>query len=89
MIWWHQAQFALWGREELLSKTLKWYHEAAPIAREIAQIQQFDGLRWMKMTVPYGTEEHSKVGLFLISQQPHLIYLAELVYRNTPSDSFL
>ena len=89
MIWWHQAQFALWGREELLSKTLKWYHEAAPIAREIAQRQQFDGLRWMKMTDPSGTEAPSKVGSFLIWQQPHLIYLAELVYRNNPSDEFI
>ena len=26
MIWWHQAQFALWGHPELLDRTLAWYH---------------------------------------------------------------
>ena len=35
----------------------------------------------MKMTDPSGIEAPSKVGSFLIWQQPHLIYLAELLYR--------
>ncbi len=81
MIWWHQAQFALWGHEDLLNRTLPWYEKAAPVAREIAERQGFKGLRWMKMTDPSGIEAPSKVGSFLIWQQPHLIYLAELAYR--------
>ena len=81
MIWWHQAQFALWGHPELLEHTLDWYFQAAPKAREIARRQGFKGLRWMKMTDPSATEAPSKVGSFLIWQQPHLIYLAELLYR--------
>lgn len=89
MIWWHEAQFALWGREELLARTLKWYASVEPVAREIARRQGFDGVRWMKMTDPSGTEAPSKVGSFLIWQQPHLIYLAELVYRANPSEEFL
>ncbi len=89
MIWWHEAQFALWGREALLARTLKWYASAAPAAREIARRQQFAGLRWMKMTDPSAMEAPSKVGSFLIWQQPHLIYLAELVYRAAPSQEFL
>lgn len=89
MIWWHQAQFALWNRPELLEKTLNWYFKALPKAQEIAQRQGFDGARWMKMTDPTGTEAPSKVGSFLIWQQPHLIYLAELVYRANPSAEFL
>ncbi len=89
MIWWHEAQFALWGREKLLARALEWYATAEPVAREIAQRQGFDGIRWMKMTDPSGTEAPSKVGSFLIWQQPHLIYLAELVYRANPSDAFL
>lgn len=89
MIWWHEAQFALWGREELLARTLKWYASAEPTAREIARRQGFDGVRWMKMTDPSGTEAPSKVGSFLIWQQPHPIYLAELVYRANPSEEFL
>lgn len=89
MIWWHQAQFALWNRPELLEKTLNWYFKALPNAQEIARRQGFQGARWMKMTDPTGTEAPSKVGSFLIWQQPHLIYLAELVYRANPSSEFL
>lgn len=85
MIWWHQAQFALWGHEELLDRTLGWYEKAYPVAKEIAKRQGFDGVRWMKMTDPSGIEAPSKVGSFLIWQQPHLIYMAELVYRANPS----
>ncbi len=89
MIWWHEAQFALWGREKLLARALEWYATAAPVAREIAARQGFDGIRWMKMTDPSGVEAPSDIGSFLIWQQPHLIYLAELVYRADPSDQFL
>ena len=81
MIWWHQAQFALWGHPELLERSLDWYFKAAPKARDIARRQGFDGLRWMKMTDPSAEEAPSKVGSFLIWQQPHLIYLAELLRR--------
>lgn len=89
MIWWHQAQFALWNRPELLDKTLGWYKKAEPIARDIAHRQGFDGVRWMKMTGPDGVEAPSKVGSFLIWQQPHLIYLAELLYRDRPDSAVL
>ncbi|MDD4968469.1 MAG: hypothetical protein PHT07_03470 [Paludibacter sp.] len=89
MIWWHEAQFALWGRSALLERTLEWYKKALPIAKEIAQRQGFEGVRWMKMTDPSGIEAPSKVGSFLIWQQPHIIYMAELVYRSHPSTEVL
>lgn len=85
MIWWHQAHFALWGHEDLLARTLPWYARVEPVARSIAQRQGFRGVRWMKMTDPSGIEAPSNVGSFLIWQQPHLIYLAELLYRAHPS----
>lgn len=86
MIWWHQSWLPLWGHEELLERTLRWYISAEPIAREIAMRQGFKGVRWMKMTDPSGEEAPSKVGSYLIWQQPHLIYLAELVYRNMSAE---
>ncbi len=89
MIWWHQAQFALWNRAHLLDRTLGWYETVEPIAREIAARQGFEGIRWMKMTDPSGMEAPSKVGSFLIWQQPHLIYLAELVYRANPGEEVI
>ena len=89
MIWWHQAQFALWGRSHLLERSLEWYNVAMPNAREIAKRQGFEGVRWMKMTDPSSLEAPSRVGSFLIWQQPHIIYLAELIYRNNPSNEVL
>lgn len=89
MIWWHQAHFALWGHEDLLARTLPWYNEAMPAARGIAERQGFKGVRWMKMTDPSGLEAPSNTGSFLIWQQPHPIYLAELLYRAKPSRAVL
>jgi hypothetical protein len=50
---------------------------------------QFEGARWMKMTDPSATEAPSSVGSFLIWQQPHFIYMAELIYRNKPTQEVL
>ncbi|ANI89633.1 hypothetical protein A9P82_10240 [Arachidicoccus ginsenosidimutans] len=81
MYWWHAAHFALWGRPELLEKSFDWYIKAADKARAIAKRQGFEGVRWQKMTDPQGDESPASVGNFLIWQQPHFIYLAELLYR--------
>ncbi|MFL5742267.1 MAG: hypothetical protein ACJ75B_18730 [Flavisolibacter sp.] len=82
MHWWHAAHDALWGRTSLLEKSLDWYATVASKARAIAQRQGFDGVRWQKMTDNEGEESPSSVGAFLIWQQPHFIYFAELCYRN-------
>jgi len=89
MIFWHQSWFAQWGRPEMLAKTLKWYHKAYPVAREYARRQGFKGVRWMKMTDPSGMDSPSSIGTFLIWQQPHIIYMAELLYRYGKSASLL
>lgn len=88
MIWWHQAHFALWNRPQMLARSLNWYAACAlPKAKEIARRQGFSGARWMKMTDPWAGEAPSKVGSFLIWQQPHVIYLAELLRRCCPDDT--
>lgn len=81
MHWWHAVHFALWGRPELMEKSLDWYFTVADGARALAKRQGFDGLRWQKMTDNQGREAPSSVGAFLIWQQPHFIYMAELSYR--------
>ena len=81
MIWWHQAQFALFGHPELLERSLQWYHSAAQTAQHIASRQGFRGVRWMKMTDPSALEAPSGTGSYLIWQQPHFITLSELVRR--------
>lgn len=89
MHWWHGVHFALWGRIDLLQKSMDWYARAAPKAKEIAQRQGYDGIRWQKMTDPAGNEGPSSVGAFLIWQQPHFIYFAELLYRDKKSQQTL
>ena len=90
MVMWHSFHWATWGEPELLKRQLAWYKDRAmPIAREIAARQGFPGVRWMKMTDPSATEAPSDVGSFLLWQQPHPIYMAELIYRAEPSQAFL
>jgi len=89
MHWWHAAHFALWNRTELLERSLHWYETILPQARKTARFQGFDGARFPKMTSPSGIESPSSVGPFLIWQQPHIIYFAELIYRNKPTKETL
>ncbi|PUZ24444.1 hypothetical protein GA0116948_10551 [Chitinophaga costaii] len=84
MYWWHAAHFAFWGRPQLLEKSFDWFITVAGKAKAIASRQGFDGVRWQKMTSPQGDESPASVGNFLIWQQPHFIYLAELLYRTMP-----
>ncbi|MBE0537182.1 MAG: glycoside hydrolase family 65, partial [Phycisphaerae bacterium] len=84
MHWWHAVHFALWNRIGLLERSLPWYESILPAARATAQMQGYRGARWPKMTAPDGRESPSRVGVFLIWQQPHPIYYAELCYRTRP-----
>lgn len=85
MHWWHAAHFALWGRTALLEKSLGWYEKIRPRARETAARQGYRGVRWPKMVGPDGRESPSSVGVFLVWQQPHPIFYAELVRRARPA----
>lgn len=89
MHWWHAVHFAMWGRPELMEKSLDWYKKVEPVAKSIAQRQGFEGVRWMKMTDPSGLEAPSVVGSFLIWQQPHYIYMANMAYRLHPTKEVL
>ena len=86
MTWWHLVHYGLWNKPELLDRQLAWYATAEEKARAIAQRQGFKGVRWMKMTDPSAEEAPSNVGSFLIWQQPHLTYMAELLYRAAKTD---
>jgi protein-glucosylgalactosylhydroxylysine glucosidase len=80
MTWWHAAHYALWGRIEYLEKLVDWYASVVDKAKAIAKRQGYDGVRWQKMTDNKGEESPSSIGAFLIWQQPHFIYFAELCY---------
>jgi hypothetical protein len=89
MHWWHAAHFALWDRLPLLEKSLGYYEAIRPRARSTAARQGYTGARWPKMTSPSGDESPSNVGPFLVWQQPHPIFYAELVYRTRPDRATL
>jgi hypothetical protein len=89
MYWWHDAHFALWGRAPLLENSMGFYQRALPQALANAKRQGYEGARWPKMSEPSGADSPSSVGAFLIWQQPHPIYLAELDYRAHPDQATL
>ncbi len=88
MIWWHTAHFALWGHDELLEKNLEWYLTRLPEARALAASRRLGGARWAKMVGPDDRESPGGNPL-IVWNQPHLIYLCELLYRNKPSQETL
>ncbi|MEI6950028.1 hypothetical protein V9K67_22775 [Paraflavisolibacter sp. H34] len=82
MPYWHLTHYPLWEKTDYLEKVMNWYQQVAPFAKEIAQRQGYEGVRWQKVVENSGEEVPSSVGAFLIWQQPHYIYFAELIYRN-------
>lgn len=78
---WHSAHFALWGRPQLLEKSLGWYVGFLPKAKARAAEQGLKGAWWPKMIGPDGADSPSKVSPFIMWQQPHPIYMSELLYR--------
>ncbi|MFZ5496988.1 MAG: hypothetical protein ACOZE5_16845 [Verrucomicrobiota bacterium] len=88
MIWWHTAQFALWGHDAALAKNLEWFISQLPAARELAASRGLKGARWAKMTGPQMRESPGGNPL-IVWNQPHPIYLAELLYRNAPTPETL
>lgn len=89
MVMWHSFHYATWNKADLLRKQLAWYKTAMPGAKIIAERQGFEGIRWMKMTDPAAKEAPSDIGSYIIWQQPHPIYMAELIWRATGDKAFL
>jgi hypothetical protein len=86
MHWWHASHFIMWERAELIEQQLDYYFNIYNKALATAEMQNYKGVRWPKMTDPSGDESPSSIGSFLIWQQPHLIYFTELLYRNSNND---
>jgi beta-xylosidase len=86
---WHAAHFALWGRAELLERSMPWYREELPRAKQRALAYGVQGAWWPKMAGPDGRESPSTINPFIMWQQPHPILLAELIYRARPGRDVL
>jgi hypothetical protein len=78
---WHSAWQALWGHSDRLERSLGWYLDHLPAAREEAARHRVIGAWWPKMVGPEGRNSPSNIAPFLMWQQPHPIFLAELIRR--------
>ena len=82
----HAAYLALYGHGRLLEKSFEWYKAILPKARENAGRNGYKGARWPKMVGPEGTDSPSVIAPLLIWQQPHLIYMIELLRSSRYDD---
>ena len=89
MIWWHGVHFALWNRWNELDSMLQVYQKFLPTSKERALKQGYKGARWPKSTGNIDREWPFVMHAFLIWQQPHPIYFAEMDYRLHPTKATL
>jgi len=82
---WHSAHFAVWGRPQLLERSMPFYFTQLADAKARAKAHGVRGAWWPKMVGPEGRESPSKVNPFIMWQQPHPIYLAETIYKAKPT----
>jgi hypothetical protein len=85
MIWWHGTHYAMWDRWPLLNRYIDIYQRYLSGAQETARKQGYKGARWFKCTgntpVEWPWTSHS----WLVWQQPHPIFFAEMDYRAHPA----
>jgi hypothetical protein len=85
MYWWHAAHYALWDRWPMLNKSLHVYQDNLAASELRAKGQGYSGARWAKCTGPNGREWPDVTHAYLVWQQPHPIFFADLDYRAHPS----
>ncbi len=86
---WHSAFLPLWNRSRYLEKSLSWYQEHLPQAKENAKRNGYAGARWPKMVAYDAIDSPSPIATLLIWQQPHILYMLELLYRDTKNENIL
>ena len=75
----HAAWLALYGRGDLLERSLDFYVRNLDKAVELAASNGFEGARWPKMTGPDAVNSPSPIAPLLLWQQPHIIYMISLL----------
>jgi len=89
MYWWHEAHYALWDRWSILNRSLHVYADNLKRSEDRAKSQGYEGARWPKCTGPNGAEWPHPIHAWLIWQQPHPIFFADLDYRAHPNKNTL
>jgi hypothetical protein len=86
---WHLAYLALWNGEKSLRKHLRWYQRNKAKARENAAKNGYAGYRWPKMIGVDAVDSPSIIAPLLVWQQVHIVYMLELIYQKTKSQTLL
>ena len=89
MHFWHSAWAPVWNRPKLLERSMPWYLEHLKEAGENAARNGFKGARWPKMVAGTCVDSPSNIAPMLIWQQPHILFLLELLYQSRPDQEFL
>lgn len=89
MYLWHEAYLPLFCHTELMERSLAWYQQHLPQARENAARNGYAGARWPKMVAEDAVDSPSPIATLLIWQQPHIIYMLELAYQDIGTQVFL
>jgi protein-glucosylgalactosylhydroxylysine glucosidase len=89
MHWCHAVHFALWGRPQMLEKSMAWYESIMDKAKQTAKSQGYQGARWPKCVAPDGVNAPCYIEPFLIWQQPHPIYFADILYKAYGEESHI
>ena len=77
---WHMAYLPLWNLDDTLKESLAWYKEIMPEAALNAARNKYKGVRWPKMVAYDGLDCPSPIAPLLVWQQPHVMYMLELLY---------
>ncbi len=85
MYLWHLAYLPLWNRRKLLERSIDWYLKILPQAQAGAARNGFKGAKWPKQVAYDGIDSPSPIATLLIWQQPHIIYMLELLYQSIRS----
>jgi Trehalose and maltose hydrolases (possible phosphorylases) len=86
---WHSAWAPLFQRDNLLLRSVPWYQEHLQDAKTQAKRNGFVGAKWPKMIAKDAQDSPSRIATLLIWQQPHIMYMLELLYNNEQSEEFL
>jgi len=89
MYLWHCAWAPLWHQTKLLERSLPWYVDHIKEAKENAGRNGYKGSRWPKMIATEGIDCPSPVAPLLVWQQPHIIFMLDLAYRQNGSMEFM
>jgi hypothetical protein len=90
MVVWHLAHWRLWRKPQFLDKSVPGvYNRFLQTSKDRANAQGYSGAKWGKMSDPTGRSAPGEINSLLIWQQPHVMYFAELEYRDSPSTETL